>query len=178
MKSDVITITSKGEGFEQALEETRKVAADKKLDQKSSLHLTLFTEELLSLVRMLREQTKATFWIETDAENIDLHLNASMTMDKQKRAQLINASTTQKNEAANTLLGKIRDAFEQALTPDPEKDALPFELELDVFSLQSPEPEWGEFECSILRKLADDVKVSIRGSVLDMVVRKTFREQA
>ena len=58
MKSDVIVVTNRGDGFQQALEETRKVSAYKGLEGKDSLHLLLFTEEMLSMALERRDSLK------------------------------------------------------------------------------------------------------------------------
>ncbi|MBQ6509580.1 MAG: hypothetical protein IJI07_08925 [Flexilinea sp.] len=174
MKSDVISITNHGDGFEQALEETRKVSAYKGLGQKDSLHMTLFTEEMLSMARIVSGDMTAYFWIETEGDTFDLHMTTNTTLDKTKRAQLLDAATTRKNEAANSFLGKIRDAFEQAMASETSYDEVPYDVLPDIVGRDIADPEWDEFECSILRRLADNVKVSIRGNVVDMTVRKSF----
>ena len=174
MKTDEIKVTSQGGGFSLALDETRRVSIYCGLKGKDALHLTLFTEEILSLVRMFSDDIEAFFQIECDAKHIDLHLSAKAFLDKKKRAQLISAATSQKNEAANSFLGKIRNAFEQALAADYEYSEMPFDLQTDIFGRLAEEPDWGEYECSILRKLADDVKVSIRGDKVDLTVRMAY----
>ena len=174
MKSDVISITNHGDGFEQALEETRKVSAYKGLGQKDSLHMTLFTEEMLSMARIVSGDMTAYFWIETEGNTFDLHMTTNTTLDKTKRAQLLDAATSRQNEAANSFLGKIRDAFEQAMASETSYNDVPYDVLPDIVGRDIADPEWDEFECSILRKLADNVKVSIRGNVVDMTVRKSF----
>ena len=174
MKSDVIAITNHGDGFEQALEETRKVSAYKGLGQKDSLHMTLFTEEMLSMARIVSGDMTAYFWIETEGNTFDLHMTTNTTLDKTKRAQLLDAATSRQNEAANSFLGKIRDAFEQAMASETSYNDVPYDVLPDIVGRDIADPEWDEFECSILRKLADNVKVSIRGNVVDMTVRKSF----
>ena len=174
MKSDVISITNHGEGFDQALEETRKVSAYTGLGEKDSLHLLLFTEEMLSMAQIVAGDMAAYFWIETEGKTFDLHLTTNTMLDKKKRAQLLDAATSHKNEAANSFLGKIRDAFEQAMASDETYDEVPYEVLPDIVGRDIADPEWDELECSILRKLADNVKISIRGNVVDMTVRKSF----
>ena len=174
MKSDVISITNRGDGFEQALEETRKVSAYKGLGKKDSMHMLLFTEEMLSMARIISGDVTASFWIETEGNTFDLHMTANTMLDKKKRAQLLDAATSRQNEAANSFLGKIRDAFEQAMASDNSYSEVPYDVLPDIVGRDIADPEWDEFECSILRKLADNVKVSIRGNVIDMTVRKVF----
>ena len=174
MKSDVILITNHGDGFEQALEETRTVSAYKGLEGKDALHLLLFTEEMLSIARIVAGDMTARFWIETEGNNFELHMTTRSVLDKKKRAQLIEASTSRENEAANSFLGKIRDSFEQAMASDDIYDEVPYEVLPDIVGREIADPEWDEYECSSLRKMADKVKISIRGNVVDITVRKSF----
>lgn len=174
MKSDVISINNHGDGFERALEETRKVSAYKGLGEKDSLHMLLFTEEMLSMARIVSGDMEGFFWIETGGNTFDLHLTTNTMLDKKKRNQLLEAATSRQNEAANSFLGKIRDAFEQAMARDNYYEEIPYEVMPDIVGRDIADPEWDEYECSILRKLADNVKVSIRGNTVDMTVRKSF----
>ena len=174
MKSDVITIANNGEGFEEALQETRKVAAYEGLNRKETLQLQLLTEEILSTARIISGDMQASFWIECEGKKAVLHMMTNTILEKKLRAQLINASTSRKNEAANSFLGKIRDELEQAMAADYDMNQLPTEVEMDIVGREIEDTEWDEFECSILRKLADVVKVSIRGQKVEMIVSKDF----
>ena len=95
-------------------------------------------------------------------------------LDAKTRAQLINAATSRKNEAAHSFLGKIRDTIEQVMASENPSKEPPYEIMTDIQGRDIQDPEWDEYECSILRNLADDVKVSIRGDVVDMTVSKSF----
>ncbi len=174
MKSDVITITNREDGFEEALNETLKVAAYEGLTDKETLQLQMLTEEILSTARIISGEMKASFWIECEAKQAALHMMTNTILDKKLRAQLIAASTSRKNEAANSLLGRIRDEIEQAMAADYESTQLTADIERDIIGRNIEDPDWDEFECSILRKLADEVKVSIRGQKVDMIVTKKF----
>ena len=174
MKSDVITITNREDGFEEALKETLKVAAYEGLTDKETLQLQMLTEEILSTARIISGEMKASFWIECEAKQAALHMMTNTILDKKLRAQLIAASTSRKNEAANSLLGRIRDEIEQAMAADYESTQLTADIERDIIGRNIEDPDWDEFECSILRKLADEVKVSIRGQKVDMIVTKKF----
>ncbi len=176
MKSDVITITNQGSGFEQALLETQKAAEYKGFSAKEALHLQLLTEEMLSMVEIVAGEVKASFWLECEGKKADLHLTTNTVLDKQKRAQLISASTSRKNEAANSFLGRIRDAFEEAMADEGGSYQMPYDLSVDIIGRDIADTEYDRYECSVLRRLADDVKVSIRGNVVDMTVSKTFAD--
>ena len=97
-------------------------------------------------------------------------------MDKEKRYQLISSSTSKKNEAANSFLGKLRDAFENATVSDVEHVYfdLPEELRSDLSRYSFEDPVWDGYERSVLRKLADNIKIFIRGKEVHMTVTKQF----
>ncbi len=64
MKSDIILIDNQGNGFIDALEETKKVASYTGLEEKKTTRLQLMTEEMLSLARSVTGEMQASFWIE------------------------------------------------------------------------------------------------------------------
>ena len=176
MKTDIIRIEQNGNGFEAALAETRKAAvAWGGLGSTDTLHLQLITEEMLSLVRSITGEIEAGFWIEAEDRNYTMHLLTKTSMDKEKRYQLISSSTSRKNEAAKGFLGKLRDIIEQALAAEVVHDytEIPNELENDI-SYHPDEEEWDGYERSVLRRIADDIKIAIRGGEVEMTVLKSF----
>ena len=174
MKSDIINIDNSGNGFQAALDKTRKVAAYQSLSEKETLYLTLCTEEMLSLARSVTGEMQATFWLENEEKQFELHMSTKTVMDKEKRYLLISSATSEKNEAANSFLGRIRDAFEKAIASDVyHNEEVPEEVLYDVF-YHPDDPEWDKYERSILRKVADEIKISVRGRKVDIMVRKRF----
>ena len=177
MKSNVINIDNRGNGFEKTMEEARKVAVYEELSQKDSLHLQLCAEEMLSLVRSVTGELKASFWIESEGKTFCLNLSTQTVLDREKRAQLLASSTSGKNEAAKSFLGKLRDLFEQALTAETNHNSdLPDEVldDLANHTIECADPEWDEYEQSTLRKLARTIKIGIRGGHVDMTVITSF----
>ncbi len=174
MKSDVILIDNQGYGFHEAVEETRKVAGFKKLSKQDSLYLQLCAEEMLSLVRSVTGEMKASFWVECSDEQFDLHMSTKTVLDKEKRAQLIASSSDKKNEAARSFLGKLRNALEQAMASEADHQyyEMPEDLAADVSGIPVDDPEWDGYERSVLRKIADDIKIGIRGGLVEMTVSK------
>ena len=176
MKSDVIMINNSGKGFENAVAETRKVAVYQGLSGKNVPHLELMTEEMLSLVRSVTGEMQASFWIETEETQFDLHLSTKTVMDKEKRCLLLSSASSRKNEAAKTFLGYLRNAFEEAMAADVDHSDydLPQDILNDLANHPIENPEWDGYERSVLRKGADNVKIAIRGGVVDMTVSKNF----
>lgn len=192
MKSDVIVITSRGEGMEDALRQAEKTAAFAELSPKSAMHLRLLTEEMLGMVRSITGKVSCEYWIESKGQAFELHLHTSTQMNDEKRRQLLAASSTGKNEAARGIMGKIRTFFDPLDEVPVFFSASPDGTYTDMYgwSLRSYEKEleferaehregaeeaWDELEMSIVSAVADDVKVSIRGRDVDMVIYKTVR---
>ena len=177
MKSDIIVIDSQGNGYDLALKEAKKVAVFTELNHKSGLQLQLCAEELLSLARSVTGEIKASCWIETEGNQFCLHLSTKTEMDKEKRGLLISASTTRKNEAAKSFLGKIRDSIEEALAAEVDhSDQIPDDLYNDLANrvIECADPEWDGYEQSTLRRLADRIAIGIRGGKVDITVVKSF----
>ncbi len=177
MKSDVITVDNRGNGFVSAVNEIKKVAAFRGLNRDECLQLQLITEEMLSLIHSVTGEMKASFWIESEDKVFDLKLTTHTVMDKEKRYQLLSSATSHKNEAASGFLGKLRDAFEEAMLSEAERVCyeLPDDAINDLPNRIVSADEWDRYEQSILRRLADDIKIGIRGGLVTMTVRKEYK---
>ena len=86
---------------------------------------------------------------------------------------LFRSASSRKNEAAGTFLGKLRDAFEEAMVSDVDYSIPDIAMD-DMVNRNIEIPEWDEYEQSILRRVADEVKIGIRGGTVDMSVFKSF----
>ena len=174
MKSDVIKINSRKKGFQDALRETEHAGQYRNLSPKEMLQLQLCTEEMLSLVRSVTGEIEATFWLESEGKQFDLHVSTQTVMDREKRNNLIASATSRTNEAANTFLGKLRDSFEAALVSQPN-NSIPDDVLDDLANRDiEEEPGWDQYEQAVLRKVADQVKISIKGGMVDLTVSKRF----
>ena len=198
MKTDMIVVSSKGNQMEKALEQAEKVAAYKGLSGKNALHLRLLTEEMMGMMRSITGETEGVFWIEDENDVYRLHLQVTTRMDSDKRTQLLSAASSGKNESARGLMGKLRDFFDRGADEDVvaltsplilpgmyEESSLPtMDWEWSMMryeealapSVQRQEKEaleaWDELEKSVVARVADDVKVSIRGRTVEMTLEK------
>ena len=202
MKTDVIVVSSKGARMEEALKEVDKVAGYKGLSHKSALHLRLLTEEMMGLMRSITGETEGCFWIEDQDNVYELHLQTTTRMTSLKREKLLSAATSGKNESAKGFMGHIRDffdrgadediaaygspllmagAFEKSSTPalDWEWSMTRYEDELRP-SIQRQDAAalaaWDELEKSVVARVADDVKVSIKGRTAAVTIVKKITE--
>lgn len=178
MKTDIVGIDNLGNGFTIAVDEADRAAEYVGLNRKDSLQLSLLTQELLCLARSITGEVQADFWIEATNRQFDLHLTTQTVMDADKRSMLIQATSSRKNEAAKGLLGILRDKVEQMMVAqvDHSEEEIPLELASDVGGQVDEEPEWDGLERSVLLKVADSVKIGIRGDKVDIKVSKHFPE--
>ena len=198
MRTDTIIVSSRGNQMEAALKEAEKVAAYKGLSAKNALHLRLLTEEMMGMMRSITGETEGKFWIDDEGGEYRLHLLAETSMDSEKRDQLLAASSTGKNESARGLMGRLRDFFERG--EDDDYRSFPSPLLYSGMYEHSSTPTldwewsmmryedslssrvknndaaareaWDELEKSVVAKVADDVKVSIRGRSVEMILVK------
>ena len=177
MVSDIIMIDNLGNGFDDALLETKKVCDYTGLHDKNAIRLQLISEELLSMARSITGEMQASFWIERDKAQYTLHLSTNTVMDREKRALLLGAASSRKNEEAGSFLGFLRNMFEDAMTGAPDhSDALPDDVVADRANhvVECTDAEWDGYEQSTLRRLADTIKIGIRGNNVEMTVIKNF----
>ena len=173
MRSDIINIDNCGNGYQDALDQTAKAAQFRDLSRKEALRLRICAEEMLSLARSVTGELQARFWLESEGKKFDLHLSTKTVMDREKRENLIASATSRRNEAANSFLGKLRDAFEAAMVSEQD-NSIPEDVLDDLANHPIEIPDWDEYEQSILRNAADTVKIAIRGGFVDMTVSKSF----
>ena len=198
MKTDVITVTSGGRGMADALDQAAAVAAYKGLNNKKTLHLRLLTEEMLGLMRSVTGDAEGRFWIEDQRGICEIHLIVDTPMTAKKRAALLSASTSGKNDAATGIMGRLRDffsrdddldagfftpmmseaVFESGTSPtlDMEWSLARYRAELLAHPREDEEAAraWDELEKSVVTHVADEVKVYIRGDRVEMVILKNF----
>lgn len=195
MRSDNIRVSSSGEGFDNALAEVEAVAKYKGLSEKQALHLRLLAEEMMGMLRGLIGETDAVFYIDDDKKDFRLHLSADTVMDSEKRRKLLETSTSGRNERAKGVVGKLRDLFEQALEPVSGDvpsyystgwivaDTDPMGVDLSLFdnawslnryrdAVKNDAEKWDELEKSIVANLADEIRIGIRGSSVEMIIYK------
>ena len=157
MKSDVILINNKGGGTDLALEQVKRSAAYRELDHNKSIQLQLLAEETLSMARIVTGELEATFWVESEGLQFEIHLSTKTIMDKTKRQQLLEVASSRKNEITKSFLGRLRDSFEEALLSDSDREfnAIPDEILADMPNRPIEDLDWDGYERSVLMKLAE-----------------------
>ena len=131
------------------------------------------------------------FWIEQDNLNFELitRIHLIQVMDKKTKKGFIDVSSSKKNAAATGIAGKLRNVVENMMYPeDAAYSANPlgyggeggamlstgWSLKKYKNAYMDDEDKWDEIEKSIIANVADDVIVSIKGSDVEIVIRKNF----
>ena len=204
MKSTRITVTSGGLGMRDALDMTEKLGAESGLGEKENLHLRLLAEELFGMLRSIAGDVEAGYWLEFEKKAFELHMDAYITLTQEMRQQLLDVSTTGKNAAAKGLMGKIRDMIALKLLPTEEGPSdLALALMNVAWSsptgnrIGNVAAEWSmnqyksevkssgaqgadveaardELEKSIVANVADEVRIGIVGSNVEITIFKAF----
>lgn len=197
MKTDVIAVSGSDASLQSALRQTEKVAAYEKLSAKSALQLRLLTEEMMQMVHSIAGSMDGEFWIENEGNDYQLHLAASIRLTSGKRAALLSASTSGKNESARGLMGRLRDLFDRGADEDiakysstmlnqgyAEMASSPIDWEWSMVQYQralsasvenqeaGAQEAWDELEKSVVAHAADEVKVSLKGNRTEMTIYK------
>lgn len=195
MKSDIMVIGTNQDFTKKALDFTEQYAGN--LPRKAHLRIRLVAEELMNLFRSITGEMEAEYWIENESNIFTLHLDTKTIMFAKKRQELMELSSTKENAAAKGVIGKIREAFELALLPMDEREAMLSRYSFYGFTSadsmnSTPEDVWkmsdyiaevnksddtefvqeakDELEKSIIANLAKDVTISIRGDKVSMAV--------
>lgn len=201
MKSSICYLGKKT-GKKTVLDEVEKTAQYNGLNDTDSLRLRLLAEELTELTAGIVGKYQAQFWIEAERKKFKLNLQIEMETDAKKREQLIGISTDHRNAAAKGVMGRIRTFLEDCVCNYEETGLYCAKNGIDMADLgnmysaskinnqqlawslsgyareisrENHPEEWDELEKSIVANLADDIRVSILGKKIEIVVKKSFK---
>ena len=202
MQTRKITINSNGSGMPWALDTVEEFSRDMGFDERSARRTRLLAEETMSMVRAIVREFVAEFWMEsTPACNCILHLQADSPMDFEKKQELIETSSRQRNEASVGIMGKIQDFIEDSLYSMEYSqrvtmggseivslggvamgmDGYMWSLDKYREDMEQKSDEdvamdaaLEELEKSIVANIADDIRVYVKGNNLEMIIQKNF----
>ena len=198
MKTDIIHVTSEGDGIAQALAQVEAVAVYKSLPAKSTMHLRLLAEEMMGMVQALTGEREADFWIEDENGVYQLHLKTDAAVSTVMREKLMEVSTSGQNKEAKGVMGKLRELFERSLEPagmgrDPllangmavgagSMEIGSASAGIWLFSRyktalqegRGPQEDWDELEKSIVANVADEIEIGIKDNTVEMIIYKKF----
>lgn len=203
MRQETVTIKSTGEGFEEALALSASMGKEGCLDNKEAVRLRLLTEELIGLLRGIAGEVTADFSIKQYGKEYTLQLNGDVVMDNVMHKQLIESSSSGSNSAVKGFTGKLREMIATMVLPGTIGHTIVSGFSMGLISMSSPSTTsettaaaqsymWSmekyaegvkssknsdekiSLERSIIANIADEIKVSIVGSTVEITVYKNF----
>ena len=178
MKSIYVAIHSTGDGFRDANLETQRIAAG--LPEEQVMQLCLITEEMLSLFNSITGHVdNGEFRIESENGRYTFFLSVRQKLGNVQREELIQSTTSGKNEAYKGFLGMLKEMIIRAMSVGRDIDqyyssssysSQAADLSDDIISSQ----KWDQFERSVLLAITDEVKINIHGGVVELVAIKKF----
>ena len=159
------------DGLEDAIQTARGYAKRQNLEKRAAVQMELLTEESLGFVQRVVDHTSRDFWIEGTGEIYRIHLRFDAKVGSEAYKKLIMLSSTGRNEAANSITGKVWEAVLMGLKRPPEKDKGKNSF---VWRLSEAGVDEEEIGKSILGAVASDVRVSVTTERVELIVSKTL----
>lgn len=159
-------------GLEDAIQTARGYAKRQNLEKRAAVQLELLTEESLGFVQRVVDHTSRDFWIEGTGEIYRIHLRFDAKVGSEAYKKLIMLSTSGRNEAANSIAGKVWEAVLMGLKRPPEKGSKV--KNSFVWQLSEAGLEEEEIGKSILGAVASDVRVSVTTERVELIVSKAL----
>ncbi len=159
------------DGLEDAIQTARGYAKRQNLEKRAAVQMELLTEESLGFVQRVVDHTSRDFWIEGTGEIYRIHLRFDAKVGSEAYKKLIMLSSTGRNEAANSITGKVWEAVLMGLKRPPEKGKGKNSFTWQLSEAGVDEEEIGK---SILGAVASDVRVSVTTERVELIISKTL----
>jgi hypothetical protein len=192
MQSDVIAVHANNLG--PALDMVEKTVRYIGYSGDFGARMRLLSEELISAIRFVLEETFATLWVETTEQNMEIHLRLQGVLSDAARDRLAEIARSRCNQPPKGLFARIGAFFSDAflsdatgyvpLFTDSAESASSYYVPLSLLTgydapAQDDTPaELKNVEASILRGMADDVTVCARPSHAELTVVKKLPDAA
>ncbi len=170
IKTDSIRISNIEGSIEKIYDKVHDFSVFHNLTDKNENTIRLLSEELLNFIKQLLGELNGSFWLEGSKNKIRINLQLDTELDSDKHIKLIGISSSGSNEASRGFIGKIREMI--SLYPDTNE--LNGDLSYQEYKKSGNYDHAEDLEKAILTSLADDIKVSISGGSIKVVVFKKF----
>ena len=172
VRTNTVRMAPGEDGLDDAIQAARGYAKRQNLRKNASMQLELLTEESLGFVQRIVDHTTREFWIEGTGELYRIHLRFDAKVGSEEYKKLLKLSTSGRNDAANSITGKVWEAVLMGLRRPPEKGKSA--RNNFVWQLSEAGLEEDEIGKSILGALASDVRVSVTAERVELIVSKAL----
>lgn len=190
MQSDVVAV--KAENIAPALDMVEKTVRYIGYSADFGARMRLLSEELIRSIRFVLEETFASLWVETNDENMEIHLRLEGVLSDATRDRLAEIARNSCNIQPKGFFARIGAFFSDAflsdatgyvpLFTDGAESAASYYVPLSLLTGYNEPPqedtptELKDVEAHILRGMADDVTVCARPSRAELTVIKKLPE--
>ena len=115
MVSDKFTVNNDAQRMAAARYVTESFAEQAGLDGRNALRLELLVEETLGMVKTMLDSFYGQIWFTADGRDVEIHFEATVDMDADKKEELLSVSSTGKNVAAKGFMAKLGEMISGAL---------------------------------------------------------------
>ena len=115
MKSERFPVNSDAGRAAAANYVANEFAKNSGLDKHCALRVRLLAEETMGMVESMVDDFYGQLWLEGDAVECAIHLEATARMDRSKKRELLNVSTTGQNAARGGFMGRIGRIISSAM---------------------------------------------------------------
>ena len=181
MRSDTIAVSS--HSIAPALDFVEKTAQYIGYSAEYSARMRLLGEELVSSIKSILDDVEASLWMETDQENMSIHLKLEGVLSELTRDRLVDLSKKHRNEPHKGVFARIGAFFSDAfltdangyvplmMNGDSTMYVVPVSI-MEIAPVEQPADDAKGVESNILRGMADDIKVCARSTYAELIVIK------
>ena len=158
------------------------------MTHKATLQMQLIVEELLNMQGAVLGSNNGTLVIELTEKTYMVHMKVKVRADDRAKRFLLNTSTLKRNDAYQGFTGKLRQIVDVCTNFELIDESMAGSSEFYGFSVNDAITEWSyrafqgqlqqeksfeswdRLECSVLVKLAKDIKVAYTNNIVDIQV--------
>lgn len=182
-------------GMEDVLNEVEKTAKYCELNHRQLLHLRVLSEELTGLLNCITGDYEAKFWIQTNYNVCEIHIELEFLKNEKKKkrfmgisnsevksqgliekvCELIEENIIEKTHCKNDKPVKYSNSMTRACYKGRNTINWSFAQYLEFLEEMNEADELEYLEESIVAKLADDVRVKISANRAEVIIKKIFK---
>ena len=162
---------------------------------KNSSCIRLLTEEVYSMFYELLEEEKLNFSLEKEIDKFIITVQTSAWTNEETKEQFLKMSSSGKNDAYKGIKGFFKSIIDSLILgasvavdgcSRAEYGINDYECDfskmhrwqlseyIERTTIEKVKAKWDEFEKSIIMNFADDISISIRDDVIEMVIVKNI----
>lgn len=205
-KSKVIAFNGSDESVKKAINEAERYAVSENLGNSMKLRLRLISEELLTLTRSIPRLKDGSFYIERDGIDYEICFDAAGKISKKTRDQLVEVSSSNTNDAYAGISGLFTKAIDSmvqmsindkqgvnSVSMDTMEESIgkgdnDYKWSYNIykekeqvasadFDDELAEINEDEIGKSMLMKMSDDIRISVRTNHVSMRVLVKAEEE-